>query len=190
MGQPAYANTYTYSYTRTHSIVFLSDNLRNTLREVIRENGLDPSNLMQDWETIERGIRAWLQSRHLYNVVVEFYRPGASAASARWDFPVGYDGSGVDDDMWLDKAYLRQLIAKAAAADERLQISDRALHARWRTGGLGFHRLHFLVHGIAGRAPGGHRDCDWSSDGGRDVLEVGRCFRPRRRSRSSGSGWS
>lgn len=114
MGSPAYANTYTYSYTRTHSIVFLSDNLRNTLREVIRENGLDPSKLMQDWETIERGIRAWLQSGHLYNVVVEFFRPGASAASARWDFPVGYDGSGVDDDMWLDKAYLRQLIAKAA----------------------------------------------------------------------------
>lgn len=107
----AYAQTTTY--TQTHSIVFLSDNLRNTLREVIRENGLSPEKLMQDWEPIERGIRTWLRSGHLTNVVVEFFRPGATAVAARWEFPVGYFGSGIDDDMWLDKNYLRQLIAKA-----------------------------------------------------------------------------
>jgi hypothetical protein len=110
MGTYAYSQT----YTQTHSIVFLSDNLRNTLREVIREYGLSPNKLMQDWETIERGIQTWLRSRHLNKIVVEFFKPGASAASARWDFPVEYTGSGVEDDMWLDKAYLRQLIAKAA----------------------------------------------------------------------------
>jgi hypothetical protein len=105
---------YSQSFTQTHSIVFLSDNLRNTLREIIRENGLSPEKLMQDWETIERGIKTWLGSGHLKNIIVEFFKPGASTASARWEFPVGYTGSGVDDDMWLDKAYLRQLIAKAA----------------------------------------------------------------------------
>ena len=106
--------TYVYSYTQTHSILFLSDNMRNTLREVIRENGISPSKLMQDWETIERGIQTWLQSGHLNNIVVEFFKTGASVASARWEFPIGYNGSGVDDDMWLDKAYLRQVIAKSA----------------------------------------------------------------------------
>jgi hypothetical protein len=105
---------YSQSYALTHSIVFMSDNLRNSLREVIRENGLSPEKLMQDWEVIERGIKTWLESGHLTSIVVEFFRPGASTASARWDFPVSYTGSGVDDDMWLDKAYLRQLIAKAA----------------------------------------------------------------------------
>ena len=109
-------STYAYSqaFAQTHSIVFLSDNLRNTLREVIRENGISPQKLMQDWETIEFGIRAWLRSGHLTNIVIEFFKPGASAASAVWEFPIGYAGSGVDDDMWLDKAYLRQLIAKSA----------------------------------------------------------------------------
>lgn len=107
----AYAQTTTY--TQTHSIIFLSDNLRNTLREVIRENGLSPERLIQDWETIERGIQTWLRSGHLTNVVVEFFRPGAMAITARWEFPVSYSGSGVEDDMWLDKNYLRQLIAKA-----------------------------------------------------------------------------
>jgi len=112
MATPAVA--YSRSFTNTHSVVFLSDNLRNTLREVIRENGISPEKLMQDWETIERGIRTWLQSGHLNNVVIEFFKPGATSASARWEFPIGYVGSGVTDDMWLDKNYLRQLIAKSA----------------------------------------------------------------------------
>jgi hypothetical protein len=112
MAAPAYA--YTHSYSQTYSITFLSDNLRNTLREVIRENGLSPEKLMQDWETIERGIHTWLRSGDLLRIVIEFYRPGASFASARWEFPIGYTGSGADVDMWLDKAYLRQLIAKSA----------------------------------------------------------------------------
>src|SRR5579884_3421956 len=104
---------YSRSFTNTHSLVFLSDNLRNTLREVIRENGISPDKLMQDWTTIERGIRTWLQSGHLNNIVIEFFKPGAAVASARWEFPIGYAGSGVTDDMWLDKNYLRQLIAKS-----------------------------------------------------------------------------
>lgn len=110
MGTYAYSQT----FTQTHSIVFLSDNLRNSLREVIREYGLSPNKLMQDWETIERGIQTWLRSGHLNNIVVEFFKPWTSTASARWEFPVRYIGSGVEDDMWLDKSYLRQLIAKAA----------------------------------------------------------------------------
>ncbi len=109
--QAAYA--YTTAYAKTYSVVFLSDNLRNTLREVIRENGLCPEKLMQDWKTIERGIRTWLNSGHLTRIVIEFFRPGAAQTAARWDFPIGYTGSGVDDDMWLDKNYLRQLIAKS-----------------------------------------------------------------------------
>ena len=51
MATQAYAHVRTF--TQAHSIVFLSDNLRNTLREVIRENGISPSKMMRDWETIE-----------------------------------------------------------------------------------------------------------------------------------------
>src|ERR1700722_4355209 len=109
-----HATAHALVFNQAHSIVFLSDNLRNTLREVIRENGLSPQKLVQDWGTIERGIQTWLQSGHLNNIVIEFFKPGASIASARWEFPIGYDGSGVHDDMWLDKNYLRQLIAKSA----------------------------------------------------------------------------
>jgi len=115
MATPAYA--YTTAFTKTNSIVFLSDNLRNTLREVIREYGISPAQLMQDWVTIERGIRTWLRSGHLNNVVVEFFKPRATTAAARWGFPIGFEGSGADDDMWLDKNYLRQLIGKSKRPD-------------------------------------------------------------------------
>lgn len=109
--QVAYA--YSTAYTRTHSVTFLTDNLLNALREVIRENGLSPERLMQDRDTLARGIKTWLNSGHLTNVIVECFRPGAAIADARWEFPVDYSGSGVEDDMWVDKNYLRQLIAKA-----------------------------------------------------------------------------
>jgi len=111
------AGTYVYAstYTRTQAVIFMSDNLRIVLRDVILEYGLSPENLLlQDWETIERGIRSWLLSGHLNAIVIEFFRPGVSLASARWDVPIRYVGSGVDDDMWLDKVYLRQLVAKSA----------------------------------------------------------------------------
>jgi hypothetical protein len=109
-----YAYAYERAFAQAHSVAFLSDSLRNTLLEVIRENGIDPHALMQDWPTIERGLNTWFRSGHLNNVVVEFFKPGAKMSSARWEFPIGYAGIGVDDDMWLDKNYLRQLIAKSA----------------------------------------------------------------------------
>lgn len=112
MATQAYAHA--TAFTQAHSIVFMSDNLLNSLRDLIRENGLSPDKLMQDRATIDSGIRTWLQSGHLKNVVVEFFKPGASVASARWEFPIGYVGSGVEDDMWLDKNYLRQLVGKSA----------------------------------------------------------------------------
>src|SRR5260370_2736846 len=100
--------TYTQTYARTHSIVFLSDNLRNSLREIIRENGLDPLRLMQDWQEIQNGVRTWLDSGHLKTVIVEFFKPGAGAASARWELPVLYTGSGAGGVLGLGKNYLRK----------------------------------------------------------------------------------
>jgi hypothetical protein len=104
---------HTQTYTRAYSIVFFADNMRTALREIIRENGLNPERLVQDWALLERGIKTWLESGHLNEVCVEFYVPGTTKVVARWDFPVAYIGSGVDDDMWLDKTYLRSLIAKS-----------------------------------------------------------------------------
>ena len=101
------------TFARTHSINFMADNLLNLLRDLIRENGLSPEKLMGSRDNLTRAITTWLESGHLTTVVIEFYRPGATLADARWDLPVAYTGSGTEDDMWRDKNYLRQLIAKA-----------------------------------------------------------------------------
>ena len=110
MALPAYA--YTHSFSQAHSITFFSDNLRNTLREVIRENGLNPYKLTQDWETIERGIQTWLRSGDLLRTVVEFYRPGASYLSARWDFPISYAGSGAHDEIGTKSSCFSSIMRK------------------------------------------------------------------------------
>ena len=108
------SNVYAYAFNRTQSVTFIADNMRNALRDIVRENGLDPSELMRQWSTwVGNAARTWLDTGHLLEIIIEFYKPGSNAVTARWDFPVSYSGSGADD-MWLDKAYLRQLIAKAA----------------------------------------------------------------------------
>ncbi len=106
--------TYTLTYTRTHTATFVSDNIRNVVRDIIREGGLDPTKLMDDWQTVGPAIKTWLESGHLEKIVIEFYVEGSSRASARWDFPITYDGSGVDDDMWVSKEHIIRTIAKAS----------------------------------------------------------------------------
>ena len=39
----------------------------------------------------------------LQKFIIEFYKPGTTVALARWDFPIRYDGNGVDE-MWVDRA--------------------------------------------------------------------------------------
>lgn len=104
---------HTQVVTRTHSLLFMGESLRGALRDVIRELGLDPTSLVQEWESwIGRGIKIWLESGHLIDVKVEFFKPGGTAIVTRWDFSVEYMSLGSDNDMWIDRAYLRQLIAK------------------------------------------------------------------------------
>jgi hypothetical protein len=57
MNVHVYSNAYTYA----QSVIFLSDNFRNSLREVIRENGLSPEKLMQDWGPL---CGPWSQRRY------------------------------------------------------------------------------------------------------------------------------
>lgn len=106
--------THSIVYTRTHSAAFVSDNMRNVVRDIIREGGLDPTKLMDEWQSVGLAIRTWLESGHLEKIIIEFYLAGSSNACARWDFPINYDGSGVDDDMWVSKEHIIRTIAKAS----------------------------------------------------------------------------
>jgi HORMA domain-containing protein len=104
----------TSTYLRAHTAAFASDKLRNLLKLLIQYHGLNPTVLADAWtKWVDRAARAWLEVDELDSVVIEFYKPGTSVALARWDFPIRYDGNGVDD-MWVDRAFLEGSFAKAA----------------------------------------------------------------------------
>lgn len=103
----------TFTFARTHSAVFVADNMRNQLRELVKAAGLDPTKLIDDWKVIGAAARAWMEGGYLTGVTIEFFRPGSDRALHRWDFDIGYGGSGVDDDMWVDRDHIRRTIEKA-----------------------------------------------------------------------------
>jgi len=105
-------STHTFTFTRTHTATFASDAMRNVLREITLAVGLDPVDLIRSWSLNGRAARTWLQSGHLRVLILEFYLPGSSRLEGRVDLPVSYDGSGVDDDMWVDREHIRRSVAK------------------------------------------------------------------------------
>lgn len=106
-------STFTYSYNRTQTSVFAADAMRNVLRDIIKWSGLDQTKLVDDWIVLGTAVRTWLATGDLEEITIEFYRAGDGTLISRWDFPISYDGSGVDDDMWIAKEHIRRTIEKA-----------------------------------------------------------------------------
>ncbi|MEW8050407.1 MAG: hypothetical protein AB2809_08525 [Candidatus Thiodiazotropha sp.] len=91
----------------------MSDKLRNLLKVLVRNHGLDPQKVVDAWSSwVDRAARTWLESGHLRAIVVEFYMPGSDYAAARWDFPIRYDGNDVDE-MWVDRGLMEDSFAKS-----------------------------------------------------------------------------
>jgi HORMA domain-containing protein len=107
--------TFASAYARTHTAAFVSDKMRNLLKILIQYYGLDPTKLVDAWSSwVDRAARYYMETEVLQKIVIEFYKPGATVASARWDFPIRYDGNGVDE-MWVDREFMQGSFAKATA---------------------------------------------------------------------------
>ena len=105
----------THNYTRTNTAIYVSDKVRNLMRLLIINYGLDPTKLVDAWsDWVQAAARQWMEDGDLKSFVIEFYKPGSSVASARWDFPIRYDGSDIDQ-MWIDTDFLKGTFAKAPA---------------------------------------------------------------------------
>jgi hypothetical protein len=109
------SSVYATAYSRTQTAIYVSDKLRNFLKLLVNRYGLDPQGVVDAWSGwVDRAARSYLESGQLTSIVIEFFRPGATQASARWDFPIRYDGNGVDE-MWVDRAFVEGALAKATA---------------------------------------------------------------------------
>lgn len=105
-------STFTVAITYTHTVTHVTTKMLLTLKEIIREIGLDPARFTDSWDTYERAISTWLSSRDLQRVTLEVYNPTTNALVARWDLDVVYATVG-DGSLWVDTAAIRYSIAKA-----------------------------------------------------------------------------
>jgi len=106
---------YVHNYTRVNTSIYVSDKLRNFLKLLVRHYGLDPQDVVDAWAGwVDLAARTWLDSGHLKTIIIEFYWPWSDVAVARWDFPIRYDGNGVDE-MWVDRLFFEDSMAKAKA---------------------------------------------------------------------------
>src|SRR5262249_7248564 len=105
-------STFTVAITYTHTVTYVTTKMLLTLKEIIREIGLNPASFADSWQTYERAISTWLSSRHLQRVTLEVYNPRTSSLVTRWDMDVLYATIG-DGALWVDTAAVRYFIAKA-----------------------------------------------------------------------------
>ncbi|MCG8693975.1 MAG: HORMA domain containing protein [Minwuiales bacterium] len=122
-------STYAFSYNRAQTSIFASDAMRNVLRDIIKWSGLDQTRLVDDWSVLGNAVRTWLGTGDLTEITIEFYHPSNGTLISRWDFPISYDGSGIDDDMWVAKEHIRRTIEKAPSVPSyalyRVLLSSR-----------------------------------------------------------------
>lgn len=99
-------------YSFTHSVTYVADNILKSFKDIIRLSGLDPTNLVEGWETKMRGLKTWLASGHLEKVVLEVFDPNTDALVGRWDIDVVYGAIG-DGSFWTDTEQIKYHIRKA-----------------------------------------------------------------------------
>ena len=104
----------TYSYT--HSVTYVADNILKSLKDIIRLSGLDPAKLASSWDSNMRALRTWLNSGHLQRVILEIYHPDTNALLTRWDVDVVYSWSSGDGNFWTDTEQLKYHIRKAGVS--------------------------------------------------------------------------
>lgn len=102
----------TYSYT--HSVTYVADNILKSLKDIIRLSGLNPSEFVEDWASNLLAVKTWLNSEHLEKVILEIYSPSTDKLIIRWDIDVVYSwSSSGDGNFWTDTEQLKYAILKA-----------------------------------------------------------------------------
>ena len=104
------------TYSRTQSVTYVSDNILKSLKDIIRLSGMDPTNFANDAQINMRGIKAWLESEDLEQVILEIFDPISNELILRWDIDVSYSWLAGDGNFWTDTDQLRWTIQKAGIA--------------------------------------------------------------------------
>ena len=117
------------TYSRTQSVTYVSNNILKCLKDIIRLSGMDPTNFVNNAQINMRGIKAWLESEDLKQVILEIFNPISNELILRWDIDVRYSWSAGDDNFWTDTDQLQCAIRKAGIAPSTAKY-DLLLHTK------------------------------------------------------------
>lgn len=99
-------------YSYTHSVAYVADNILKSLKDIVRTSGMDPSNLVNSWDSNMLALRTWIGTGDLKKVVLEIYNPRTDALILRWDIDIVYAWSASDGGFWTDTDQLQYEILK------------------------------------------------------------------------------
>ncbi len=109
--------------TTVYATTHVATNMLRSIRQIVREAGLDPARLSDNWEVLETGVATWLRSGHLRGLVLEVHDPTLSSGGdlvGRFDFVIDYgyytDGDG---DLWLDPDTVSYAVRKNGSYPSR-----------------------------------------------------------------------
>ena len=102
-------------HSYTHSVTYVADNILKSLKDILVLSGLNPTKLVNGWESNRLALSTWLNSGDLKKVVLEIYDPATDALITRWDIDIAYQSSG-DGAFWTDTEQLKYAIKKAGVA--------------------------------------------------------------------------
>ena len=118
------AATHSTTYTRAQTINFVTDEIWNKLRVIVRDSGLDAATFVDKHDKYTNAIRTWLTSGHLTKVYIEIYNKHTDGLVRRWDVNVFQDSSGYTQ-LWADTEGIRYALAKIGLAPENCSYDIR-----------------------------------------------------------------
>src|SRR6266852_810105 len=107
------STTFVQVNTYTHAVTYVTDKMIASLKRIIIWSGLDQSQLADNWATLEKGLKTWLQSKDLLQVTLEIFDPLTNKPAGRWDLQVSYSYDDEDDGaFWVDTDVIKHAIKK------------------------------------------------------------------------------
>jgi hypothetical protein len=96
-----------------HAVTYVADNILRSLQDIVRMSGLDPSQIANDWNVLNRGISTWMSDKHLEAVILEVYAAASDELVGRWDVDIVYEYSSDNGTFYVDTDAIRYAIKKA-----------------------------------------------------------------------------
>jgi len=117
-------STVTRVNTYVYSVNYVADQLLRSLKDLIREIGLDPANFVDSWKSTNLALTTWLHSRHLERITLEIYDPGApNVAILVPEFEIVYGDGDDDGAFWVDGEALRYQLRKEGLVPQACRYS-------------------------------------------------------------------